>query len=82
MPATSLKETASRAEKVRLAVKLLNLEHHRQPLGKITISLGVACFPDHGQSSSALIRAADAALYRAKALGRDRLVTADSLKPL
>ncbi len=82
MPATSLKETAARAEQVRLAVKLLNLEHHRQPLGKITISLGVACFPEHGQSSSALIRAADAALYRAKAEGRDRLVTADSLKPL
>ncbi|MBW4497136.1 MAG: diguanylate cyclase [Oscillatoria princeps RMCB-10] len=82
VPATSLKETAARAEQVRQAVKLLNLEHYRQPLGGITISLGVACFPDHGQSSAALIRAADAALYRAKALGRDRLVTADSLKPL
>jgi diguanylate cyclase (GGDEF)-like protein len=82
MPATSLKETAARAEQVRQAVKLLNLEHHHQPQGGITISLGVACFPEHGQTSASPIRAADVALYRAKAQGGDRLVAADSLKPL
>jgi diguanylate cyclase (GGDEF)-like protein len=41
------------------------------PLG-VTISFGVATFPDHGQDLRALMRAADRALYAAKDLGKDR----------
>jgi diguanylate cyclase (GGDEF)-like protein len=40
----------------------------------LTISFGIATFPLHGQSSEALLRAADHALYAAKRLGRDRSV--------
>jgi diguanylate cyclase (GGDEF)-like protein/putative nucleotidyltransferase with HDIG domain len=40
----------------------------------LTMSFGVASFPTHGSSDDALLRAADEALYAAKALGRDRTV--------
>jgi diguanylate cyclase (GGDEF)-like protein len=47
-----------------------------QPGGKLTISVGVATFPDDAVDSESLVRAADAALYRAKAAGRDCVVLA------
>ena len=50
------------------------MQHGGQPLGTISVSLGVAIYPDHGITSEALLRAADAALYRAKSEGRDRVV--------
>ncbi len=47
-----------------------------QPLGAITLSLGVAVFPLHGNTKDALLRAADQALYRAKEQGRDQVTVA------
>ena len=44
-----------------------------QPVS-LTLSLGVATYPNHGLTADALLRAADEALYAAKALGRDRTV--------
>ena len=41
---------------------------------RLTISFGVACFPDHARSAQELLRVADRALYAAKRLGRDRSV--------
>ena len=41
---------------------------------KLSVSVGVAEFPKNGDSTQAVIAAADAALYRAKADGRDRVV--------
>ena len=40
----------------------------------ISISVGASMYPDHGNDAEALLRAADAALFRAKALGRSQLV--------
>jgi len=40
----------------------------------VTVSAGVATFPEHGAAGDELIRIADAALYRAKSAGRDRVV--------
>ncbi|HBB35767.1 MAG TPA: diguanylate cyclase [Cyanobacteria bacterium UBA8803] len=76
LPEASLKDTTQRAEEIRQGVKCLNVEHRHQSLGAITVSLGVASFPDNGVTGEALIAGADAALYRAKAEGRDRVVTA------
>jgi GGDEF domain-containing protein len=42
-------------------------------LPPVTISLGLAAFPDHGAEPDDLLRAADAALYESKEGGRDRL---------
>ena len=39
----------------------------------ISISVGASVYPDHGSDAEALLRAADAALFRAKALGRSQL---------
>jgi diguanylate cyclase (GGDEF)-like protein len=44
--------------------------------GRITISIGVAEYPSHGDTPESLIESADAALYEAKDSGRDRVVTA------
>lgn len=57
-------------------MKCLKVQHYHQSLGSITLSLGVAVFPSHGLTVQEVIRAADAALYQAKAEGRDRVVTA------
>ncbi|QBE62693.1 diguanylate cyclase [Pseudoduganella lutea] len=47
----------------------------RLPLPHVTASFGVACLAD-GQDDHALVAAADGALYRAKAAGRDRVIVA------
>jgi len=45
-------------------------------LGPVTCSFGMAVFPHHGSTAQALFMAADSALYRAKAKGRDRVEAA------
>ncbi|WP_255353178.1 MULTISPECIES: GGDEF domain-containing protein [Planktothricoides] len=76
LPEVSLEETQKIAEKIRLGVKQLNLKSHHQSVGAITISLGVAIFPQDGWTSDQLLESADQALYRANKEGRDRVVTA------
>ncbi len=77
LPEGSLEVTSKRAEQLREGIKHLNLNYRHEPLGQITLSLGVAGFPDHGITGREVIREADAALYRAKREGRDavRLAT-------
>jgi len=76
LPGASLEVTVGRAEKLREAVKRLQIQHRGQSLTSTTMSLGVAVFPDHGATGEDLLRAADMALYRTKAEGRDRVVVA------
>jgi len=52
------------------------LAHEVFPGGPVTLSIGVAEFPEHGETVEAVIASADAALYRAKRDGRDRVVVA------
>ncbi|HET9656333.1 MAG TPA: diguanylate cyclase [Kineosporiaceae bacterium] len=44
----------------------------------VTVSVGIASFPDHGRSAAEVMRAADGALYAAKRSGRDRWCLAGS----
>jgi diguanylate cyclase (GGDEF)-like protein/PAS domain S-box-containing protein len=74
MPETPLKIAMNRVDELNRSVK--NLHTQNPSLKPITISAGVAIFPDHGDSGKELIQAADAALYQAKAKGRDRLLVA------
>src|SRR5690606_31584187 len=71
MPGAEARQGLERAETIRQAVKGLRIEG--LPVGEsISVSLGVAIYPDHGVEGDALLRAADAALYASKRLGRDR----------
>ncbi len=66
----SLALVRERAEKLRLAVKALKISAADAP---VTISAGVALYPDHGDDAFSLLRAADQALYESKRAGRDRI---------
>jgi diguanylate cyclase (GGDEF)-like protein len=79
---------ATKAQALRLAEGLRRaVESHRfpyggrQPLGSVTISGGVATFPEDAASDIDLIRRADHALYEAKAAGRNRVVGAPPAPP-
>ena len=74
LPGASLENTRIRAETMREGVKSLLVYHLGKPLGKCTISLGVACYPVNGLRRDDLIKNADNALYQAKHEGRDRVV--------
>src|SRR5262249_38211969 len=75
LPQTGREGALAVAERMRMAVAA-----HAFPLappGNITISLGVASFPVDARDGRELLRAADAALYRAKQEGRNRTLCAD-----
>ncbi|HKB74605.1 MAG TPA: diguanylate cyclase, partial [Burkholderiales bacterium] len=55
-----------KAEQLREEVAKLELQYGDQRLGTVTVSLGVAAFPDHAKESAELLRHADEALYGAK----------------
>jgi len=63
-----------RAERLREEIAKLELRYDDQPLGLVSVSLGVAGFPDHAKESEELLRRADEALYLAKQTGRNRVV--------
>ena len=62
-----------RAEVLRNQVKQLSVEYAGQLLGAVSVSMGVALFPDHGKTMGEVIRASDQALYCSKREGRDRV---------
>jgi diguanylate cyclase (GGDEF)-like protein len=71
MPETGVDAAKEVAERIRARV-----EGERLPAGAIRLSIGVAVFPEHGDTPDALIAAADAALYQAKRAGGNRVVAA------
>jgi diguanylate cyclase (GGDEF)-like protein len=76
---TDLAGTMQVAENIREAVSRTVVELGPGRFGRITVSAGVANTILHGHDRMALLRLADAALYRAKQDGRDRVVGADSV---
>lgn len=76
LPDANQEITLQRAEKIRQEISGLNLEYDKQSLGSITISIGVANFPENGSLGDDVIQAADKALYRAKEGGRNRVCAA------
>ncbi len=75
LPGASLEVALERGEILRQSVKEMHL--HYQSLKPTTLSLGVALYPDHGNTGLDIIKASDAALYRAKKAGRDRVTIAE-----
>ncbi len=76
LPEASLEHTAIRAEQLRKAVEELPLVYENCILGNITISAGVAAYPQHGANTDTLFKLADMALYNAKNSGRNRVALA------
>jgi len=76
LPDTSLENACERADRLREAIGDLSMSRNGQQIGRVTMSFGVAVFPQHGDTPSEVLKAADDALLRAKAEGRDRVVCA------
>lgn len=77
LPDASREVTCERAKLMCDQVKKFQIQFEGQNLAAVTLSLGVAVFPEHGSTSMAILRAVDAALYRAKHEGRNRVVMAE-----
>jgi len=78
MPDVFLETAKNRAEQLRREARDLRVEDGGQSYAGITLSIGVALYPLHGRTIENVLRAADAALYRAKQDGRDQVVIAET----
>ncbi|MDX1351852.1 MAG: GGDEF domain-containing protein [Thiomicrorhabdus sp.] len=77
---SSLEEASARAEVVRSGIESAHLKRKNEdkPISTITASFGIACFKGN-ESAEELISRADQALYKAKADGRNRIVSETEL---
>jgi len=71
LPHATLEITRNRAEMLRQGVQNIYMQQNGRGLGPVTISLGVAIYPEHGSTADDLSRVADLALYHAKKSGRN-----------
>ena len=77
LPDASRDVTRERAVLICEHAKQFHRQFDGQSLAAVTLSLGVAVFPEHGVTSAGILRAVDRALYGAKHQGRDQVVMAD-----
>ena len=77
LPDTSAKSCVLVAERIRKAVMTMEVPSNTEkPLPQVTVSIGVAAFPEHGETLEEVIQASDKALYESKRGGRDRVTAA------
>lgn len=76
LPESSAHNAALRAEGLRKALRGFNLQHGKTRLGPISVSIGVAAFPEHSATTEQLLKVADQCLYHSKTQGRDRVTLA------
>ncbi|HEX7545547.1 MAG TPA: sensor domain-containing diguanylate cyclase [Gemmatimonadaceae bacterium] len=74
LPDSPLAGARQRMEEIRALVRLAVIPDELKADRPMTISCGLAMAGQHGSTAQELIRAADSALYAAKAAGRDRVV--------
>ncbi len=77
LPDASREMTRERAERLCGHAHHLGLPFEGQTLEALTLSVGVAAFPENGSTSEALLKAADAALYRAKREAQGGVIVAE-----
>lgn len=78
LPDAPLDGARLHAEALRLAVDKAALDGPGGERIAVTLSIGVAAFPDHAADTESLLSAADAALYEAKRSGRNRVVVSSA----
>jgi diguanylate cyclase (GGDEF)-like protein len=76
LPDITPEATFDRAQIIRTAVANLRTQIDNDLYGNVTISIGAAVFPKDGETPESMLRHADAALYRAKRDGRNKVVMA------
>jgi diguanylate cyclase (GGDEF)-like protein len=76
LPGSSLENTCRRAEQLHEDIKRVRVRHRGNFMNSVEVSMGVVVFSEHGSSAELLLESADRALYKAKALGRNRIVVA------
>lgn len=76
LPLTAAREAAVAAKRLREAVATHRFEIAEDVFLRLTISVGVAAYPEHGKTPEELVSQADAALYAAKEAGRNRVCLA------
>lgn len=81
LPGQTQPGAAGALERICAAVQRLGIEHVDNPAGVLTLSAGVSAYV-HGRHTGGeqLLKEADAALYAAKAAGRNRVVLAENLR--
>jgi len=77
LPEAEAEDAVRRSEGLREAARSLRARHLGNVLDAITVSIGIAAYPEHASGGEELLRVADASLYRSKAMGRDRITVAD-----
>ena len=80
MPNTSAHEAFMVAEKIRVAVAATDVELPDQAPVRLTVSVGVAAYPEDTDMAAGLFGLADDALYEAKRMGRDQTCMAGALR--
>jgi diguanylate cyclase (GGDEF)-like protein len=74
LPHTAAAQALAAAEKIRNVIANHSFPFaEKQPMKLLSISGGVATYPEHGLTSASLLRAADEALYAAKRGGRNQV---------
>lgn len=76
LPETPLESARLCAERICSGATNLDLQYDGKHLGTLSLSIGVATFPDHGNSGPLTLRASDKAMYSAKQTGKNRVVVA------
>lgn len=79
MPGASQKTTMIRAETLCKSVRNMRFSCINKLKGEVTVSIGLSSFPKNGSTGKMVLKSADAALFQAKELGRDRVVEFVSL---
>src|SRR5207253_10762048 len=77
LPDATPEQPMRRVDELRVGLSAMRVESRGESLASVTASFGVAGFPLHGATAEGMLAAADKALYRAKAEGRNRVVVAE-----
>ncbi|HET8940418.1 MAG TPA: diguanylate cyclase [Rudaea sp.] len=76
LPEVDAVSARARAEQIRAATSEMVAQHRGKTLAHVSVSIGMAAFPENARVGADLMRSADSALYRAKRSGRNRVVAA------